>query len=381
MALLAGCGGRAYVYDTFDVAQSRARAEIQVDGPIQVSAAVPGREEAKSIFGIDLYKQGIQPVWLEIQNSGSTQARYALVSTDSNYFSPLEVAYKNRGGLSDEARREMERRFNSLAMPRYFDPGDTRSGFVFTHADKGAKGFNVDVFTSGESYHFTFLLRVPGFVPDYANIDFDSIYAEEEIKRVDADSLYQELKALPCCSTGGNGADTEATLNVVLIGKGVDLLRALLRSRWVETSAAESADRQPDFLFGRQQDAIFRYESGADSSIYELRLWLAPVRFEEQRVWMGQARHQFAWGAFRRFDPDVDNARNFTLQNLIYGQALRRVAWISGDAVSPVESFWANLIRPPFFTDGYRAVLLISGEPIAGVNIDTHDWDDPPGLE
>lgn len=378
-ALLAGCGGRAYVHDTFDVAKTRAGAESQMDGPIRVSAAVPGREETEAIFGIDLYEQGIQPVWLEIRNSGTAQARYALVSTDSYYFSPLEVAYKNRGGFSDEARVEMERRFHELAMPRYFDPGDTRSGFVFTHADSGAKGFNVDVFSSGESYHFTFLLRVPGFVPDYANVDFTSIYGEDEIKRVDVDALYEALKALPCCSTDADGNQAESTLNVVLIGEGPDLLRALLRSRWVETSAAESSDKEPDFLFGRQQDAIFRYESGADDSVYELRLWLAPMLFEGQRVWVGQTRHQFARGAFSRFDPDVDSARRFAVQTLIYGQALERIAWVSGEAVSPAESFWANLIRPPFFTDGYRVALRISGDPMSAMDLSTDDWDDPPG--
>ena len=378
--VLAGCGGRAYVHEAFDVEDARGRAETRVDGPIRVSATVPGREETEAIFGIDLYEQGIQPVWLEIHNAGTTRARYTLVSTDSYYFSPLEVAYKNRGGYSDEARLEIEQRFYKLAMPRYFEPAETRSGFVFTHAASGAKGFNVDVFTSGESYHFTFLLRVPGFVPDYANVDFESIYRKEEVKRFDADALYEALKALPCCSKDAAGEETEGMLNVILIGKGPDLLRALLRSRWMETSAAESADKEPNFVFDRRQDAIFRYESGADDSVYELRLWLAPMLYEEQRVWVGQTRHQFARGVFSRFDPDVDNARDFALQNLIYGQALERLAWLSGDAVSPVETFWANLIRPPFFTDGHTVVMWVSGEPNSAINVFAYDWDNPPGL-
>lgn len=180
-AFLAGCGGRAYVRDATDLTEIRGRAETQTDGPIRVSAAVPSREETTQIFGIDLYDQGIQPVWLEFENTGTTLARYAMVSTDHAYFSPFEVAYKNRSGYSDEARVEMERHFNELSMPRYLDPDETRSGFVFTHADAGAKGFNVDLFSSGDSFYFNFLLRVPGFVPDYANIDFDSIYSENEL--------------------------------------------------------------------------------------------------------------------------------------------------------------------------------------------------------
>jgi hypothetical protein len=150
-ALCAGCGGHAYVYKPVASIEIQDRAESQSDETVRVSAMVPGREETEAVFGVALYDQGIQPVWLEIENNGPEQVRYALVSTDSNYFSPLEVAYKNRSGFSDEARVEMERRFHRLAMPRYIDPGETRSGFVFTHADTGAKGFNVDLFDSGDS--------------------------------------------------------------------------------------------------------------------------------------------------------------------------------------------------------------------------------------
>ena len=161
-SLCVGCGGRAYLVDPVDSTGVQDRAESQIDGTVRAAAAVPGRQETAAIFGIDLYDQGIQPVWLQIENNGSEPVRYAMVSTDSDYFSPLEVAYKNRGGFSDVARKEMEQRLSALAMPRYIGPGETRSGFVFTHADRGAKGFNVDVFSSGDSMHFTYLLRVPG---------------------------------------------------------------------------------------------------------------------------------------------------------------------------------------------------------------------------
>ena len=380
-SLASACGGRAYVHESVDLDDFRARAKTQSEGPIRVSAAVPGRQETEALFGIDLYDQGIQPVWLEIENTGETMARYAPVSTDPYYFSPLEVAYKNRGGYSDEARADMERNFHTQALPRYIDAGESLSGFVFTHADEGAKGFNVDLFSSGESYNFMFLLRVPGFVPDYANIEFDSIYGPDELTTFDTGDLYSALKKLPCCSLDAEGNTTEGTLNVVLIGDGRDLLIALLRSRWIETSAGTASDREPEFMFGRQQDAIFRYESSADDSLYELRLWLAPMLDENKRVWVGQARHFYRTGSFRSFDPEIDNARNFALQNMIYGQALEKMAWVSGEAVAPIESFWANLIRPPFFSDGHRVVLWVSGEPVSILDVSSLDWDDPPGWD
>ena len=380
VALLSGCGGKAYQHGDPGAMDFRARAETQVDGPISVSAAVLGVDETRQLFGLDLYDQGIQPVWLKIENSGEKHARYALVSTDPFYFSPLEVAYKNRGGYSDVARADMERHFNNLAMPRHIDPGETREGFVFTHADRGAKGFNVDVFAGGEAHGLMFLLRVPGFSPDYANIDFETIYEEDEFTVFHEDELHQAVRELPCCGTNAEGEETSGAVNVVLVGPGRDLLVALLRSRWEETSSAEAAEREDVFLFGRKQDAIFSYETFDGDSIYELRLWLAPMLHGEDRVWAGQVRHFFG---FRRaiglFDPDVDNARNFMLQNLVYGQALESLAWVAGEQVLPVESLWTGLVQAPFFTDGYRVVLWLSPEPFSVADIAAFDWDNAPG--
>ncbi len=377
--LCSACGGRAYVYEAVASTEIQTRAESQSDEAVRVSAAVPGREETVAVFGIALYDQGIQPVWLEVENSGTETIRYAIVSTDSEYFSPLEVAYKNRGGYSDEARVEMEQRFYGLAMPRYIAPGETRSGFVFTHADNGAKGINVDLFGSDDSFHFTFLLRVPGFVPDYANVDFDSIYSIDQLIEVGEDQLYGAIKNLPCCSGDKAGDSRTGVANVVLVGAGEDLLRALLRSRWIETAAADAASNKSRFLFGRQQDAIFRHNSGIDSSSYEIRLWLAPILSGEDRVWLGEVTHLFGSKAsLVRLDPDVDYARHFALQSLAYGQAVEKFGWVNGTEIVPAASFWENLIQMAFFTDGGRAVFWLSAEPFSIMDITTMDWDNVP---
>ena len=137
LTLFAGCATRPFVYETDDLSSLRERAETQTEGHITVSAAVAGRDEARKIFGVDLYDDGVQPVWIEIHNAGAAPARYAPVSTDRFYYSPLEVSYKNRGGYTTEARQSMDERFNDLAMTRYVDAGETASGFVFTHSRKG----------------------------------------------------------------------------------------------------------------------------------------------------------------------------------------------------------------------------------------------------
>ena len=131
---------------------------------------------------------------------------------------------------------------------------------------------------------------------------------------------------------------------------------------------------------GRKQDAIFRYHSFGNDSVYELRLWLAPITSGQDLVWVGQVRHFFTLGSKKtRFDPDVDNARNFALQNFFYGQTLARLAWVAGEDVVPVDSFWTNFVRPPYFTDGHRTVLWLSGDPVSVLETEILDWDHLPG--
>ena len=376
---LAGCGGKAYVYEPVDTGRFLSTTEEQAEGPVRVSTAVPGREETGRIFGIDLYDQGIQPVWLQIENTGDSLARYAPVSTDPEYFAPLEVAYVNRRGYSKEARNEMDERFHNLAMPRYIASGEIRSGFVFTHADPGAKGFNVDIFSGGESYNFTFLLRVPGFEPDYARLDSENLYPDENIVSLDEDGLQEAIRNLSCCSGDKLGEESGEPINLVLVGEGEELLRALLRSGWRETSVEEAAALQPQYLYGREQDAIFRYETVGGDGFYELRFWKAPFRSDSDEVYVGQARHFFRWiGTINRLDADVDNARNFAAQKFLYGQALKRTAWIKGKEVVPVTSFWDTLIETPYFSDGYRVVAWLSAEPVSMFDIDVRSWDAPP---
>jgi hypothetical protein len=262
-------------------------------------------------------------------------------------------------------------------MPRYIPPGETRSGFVFTHLDNGAKGFNVDVTTLGDSHLFTFLLRVPGFTPDYANIDFATLYDETQIRHLDDSGAYEALKQLRCCTQTGGGEDA-LPVNVILIAKGDELLRSLLRSGWIETAAGETSSRQDEYFFGRPQDAIFRYETLDKGSTYELRLWFSPVFQNDRRAWLGQVRHYFRIGAIRREDADIDNARNFAAQKFVYGQSVERIAWFQGTVVVPVTSFWNQLIGEPYFTDGMRLVLWLTGDPVAAQDIEYVSWDDPP---
>ena len=45
------------------------RAQTQEKGGIRVTAAVPSAQESQELFGKPLYKRGVQPVWLNIENN------------------------------------------------------------------------------------------------------------------------------------------------------------------------------------------------------------------------------------------------------------------------------------------------------------------------
>jgi len=378
-ASLSGCGGRAYTYEPIESSNLVARAETKTEGSIRVVASVPSEAETVAIFGVPLYRQGIQPVWLQVENGGDQLLRYAPVGTDRFYFSPLEVAWKNRSGYSKTGKQDMERRFDDLSMPRYIAPGELRSGFVFTNARRGIKGFNVDLFAPGELYNFTFLLRVPGFEPDYGNIDFASMYPESQVTDYDEAGLRAAIGDLLCCSSNASGNEQAGPINVVLIAKGIDLLYALLRANWLETSADDKKQSGSFYYFGREQDATFVYGSAVDGSRYEIRLWMAPMRIDGTPVWAGQLRRiiNHKW-IIASPDPDVDSARGFLLQNLWYSQTLKKYGWVAGEAFVAAENWWQSFSFNKFFSDGYRGAFWISAEPLSLLDTASADWDTLP---
>jgi hypothetical protein len=84
----------------------------------------------------------------------------------------------------------------------------------------------------------------------------------------------------------------------------------------------------------------------------------------------------------QRIEPDVDDARNDIVQDLLYSQALTKIGFVKGaGSVSAAEH------RPihdaaSYHTDGLRAVMLFDRRPVALSQLQFFDWErivDPPG--
>jgi hypothetical protein len=387
VSLSVGCATKAYRPQPDTAAPLLARAQSQSKGSVTVSASVPGATETEQLFGLPLYKGGVQPVWLEIENRGDDLLRFTPTSMDDEYFSPLEVAYVHRRGYTKDAKREMEQYFHEQGMERFIPPGESRAGYVFTHLRTGTKAFNVDVFgDAGGDYRFTFFLDVPGFTPDYAEIEFRKLYAPEEVRVLDEAGLRKALEALPCCSADTSGAPTGNPFNVVFVAQGSSLRYAILRADWVETQRQEGSRLQSHHYLGRPPDATFRKLRRGGGTRDELRVWLTPMTLGETPVWLAQVSHDLA-GTKRGLildtaqdttDPDLDAARRYLLQNFWYAQALAKYGHVSNGESVPISEPRATFNGAEYFTDGYIAVLWIADEPMSLLDVVEAGWGRPP---
>lgn len=379
----------------------RDRAVTQEEGGVKVIAAVPSSREARDLFGASLYKRRIQPVWLEIENNTEEGISFLPLGLDSDYHSPIEVAAVNR---KSSARDQAEQYFFQTGVDSQIAPGARRSGFVFTNLDEGTKAFNVDIVGDRDIWQFTFFIQVPGLAIDHYDVDFDTIYAEDEITHfTDADAFIAALNDLPCCTVDTGGKNKGDPLNLVVIGEPDDVYYAVIRANWDETEVVTAASGLKTFLsfitggeyryspvsslyvFGRRQDIALQRIRENIHERNHFRLWLAPMTYQGQSVWVGQISRdigvRFTWKTIttHKIDPDVDETREFLVENFAYSQVLEKLAYAGGVGAAPIEAPRRNLTGDPYFTDGLRVVLWIASEPTDLEEIEYEAWIDPEG--
>jgi hypothetical protein len=407
VAVLTGCAafqtGTAYHADSINAVRFRDRSVSKADADVRVTVAVPTKEETQALFDVDLIKKEIQPVWVKIENH-SEKTYYLLgTATDPNYFSPLEVVYAMRGGLFGIYRDGMERHFRSVGFQNPVRPNTAVSGFIYTNLDEGEKVVQIDLIASEQVKFFTFLLKIPGIRVDYRMVDFDSLYAEEEIADVEEEELKAALEDLPCCTTDEEGTDFGDPLNLVVIGDFNNITAAFARRGWLpaeETYATAVWKTIKSFFFGsryryspvsplyfegRRQDFARQKPRHDIHERNHLRLWYTPLRYQDKPVFIGQISRDIgvrftskAWPPVtHKIDPDIDEARGSVVEDLIYSQMLAKVGWVKGVGRARPSKPRVNLTGDPFFTDGYRTVLIIDQGPVALNQIQTFLWEEP----
>jgi hypothetical protein len=401
MALLIGC---ASPFDPKPVEEVPflKRAQTQEEGGVKVTAAVLTSEECVAKFNTNLYRRNIQPVWLEIENGNSEPMWFLPLGMDTAYFTPLESAYLGRFAIRKADHGEMDRYFFQRGMSQYIEPGEKISGFVYTNLDEGTKAFNVDVVGEDQiTRTFTFFIPVPGIKVDHHDIDWENLYAPAEIVEHDKAGLRKALEALPCCTTNKKGTEQGDPLNIVVIGDLDDVYYAFIRAGWDETETIYRASIFKTvrsflfggryryspvsalYVFGRPQDIALQRARTSIHKRNHLRLWLTPMRFEGKLVLIGQisrdigVRFTLKTITTHKIDPDVDETRNFLIQDLWYSQGLKSFGYVKGVGAAPYSEPRGNLTGDPYFTDGLRTVLWVSSQPAAFTDVGWIDWEVP----
>jgi len=380
------------------------RTQTQTRGRVTVSVAVPSAEEAAAVFGVPLYHREIQPVWVKIENHDDVHYAFLAAEMDPDYFSPQEVAWMFRSGFSSQGQRDMQRYLDRHAMRLDIASGATVAGFVHTHEDFGVKYVSVVLFHPDRTKAFDFVVEVPGIQADYAQVQFDKAVPPRTRRHVDRDELRRALEAYPCCALGPDGKTPGDPLNLVIIGPGDGkLFHPLVRRGWDPTEITtgnavlstilssvfgvkyRTSPVSALFFDGRQQDIALQKARGSVDERNHLRLWLTPLVYEGQDVWIGQISRDIGVRlssktiTTHKIDADVDETRAYLVQDLLLSGSLVAVGYVGGVGAAPPEEPRYNYTLDPYFTDGLRVVLLVSEDYVSPDDLVLLPWEWPDG--
>jgi hypothetical protein len=404
------------------------RAQKQESPLAEVTLAAPDPAESARIFGVPLSRKGVQPLHLRVTNRSKAPLRLQMLGIDPSYFTPLEAAAVSHFSLAKgiwtlgllwwmvwplllfmpsrlitawRANRRMDGIFRSQALRLLpIPPGATAEGFVFIMYEAGTREFKVRLLAAGGTMQgrkaaeaaapaaeFSFAVNIAGIKADHVARDLEAGGPTEEC---DALALLARLRDMPATTTGRKGRGFGDPANLVVIAEFETLLSAFA-DRWNETetitprtcaktvkafllgSEYRSSPVSPLYLFGRSQDvALQRIRSSIHERLH-LRLWRTPLRFEKAPVWVGQISRDIGvrftprtWNlTTHRVDPDVDESREYVVEDLLHARRVEAVAYVDGVGACAAEKPRRNLTGDPYFTDGRRAAIYLSPERTA----------------
>jgi hypothetical protein len=313
----------------------------------------------------------------------------------------LVTAWLNNGRMDDFFRAQGFR-LGPIA------PGETAEGFVFTTLDLGTKVVHVHLTRVGDlrdaiegiasavvaevaprstaaAGDFTFTLSVPGIAADYQDHDFSALRPPDAVEHCTVDALVSRLEALPASTFNAAGTRAGDPVNLVVIGEFETLLGGFA-ARWDESetislgtcwktvkafllgSNYRYSPVSPLHLFGRAQDFALQRTRRSINERLHLRLWLTPLAFSGQPVWVGQVSRDIgvrfttrAWNlTTHRIDPDVDESRDYVIEDLVHAGRVQAAGYVGGVGPCSRTAPRRNLTGDTYWTDGKRAVIVMS---------------------
>lgn len=378
-----------------------------------VRVAVPDARAAQRYFGVPVARHGIQPVWIAVSNGTSAPCRLQCVALDPEYFSPLEAAavchfsglrrLLGYGVLAwlflpvlllmsaklltvGWANRRMDTFFREQAFRlRPVPSGGEQSGFVYATRSEGTKTVLVRLLAPQGTIDFEFALAGQGLKADHLRRGVADLAASAAGPDLDAEQVQQYLTKLPATTTDVNGRRQGDPVNLVIVGE-FDTILSVFSVRWDETEVISlgscwrtvrafltGAEYRYSpvsalFLFERSQDLALQRVRNSINERLHLRLWRAPVRFRGQPIWVGQVSRDIGvrltrhtWNLMtHRIDPDVDEARDYVVEDLMHLGRVTIAAYVDGVGACEPNKPRRNLTGDPYHTDGKRAAILLA---------------------
>jgi hypothetical protein len=264
-------------------------------------------------------------------------------------------------------------------------PGAELSGFVFTTLDEGTKQVSVRLLSAKGTKEFSFSMRVPGLRVDHGSHRFDQLGRSMAAVECDEPEFRKRLEVLPRSTTGRSGEYEGDPLNLVAVGDFDTILNGFgarwdetetisLKSCWRVFKAFSLGSRyryspvSALYVAGRSQDFALQRARQTINERLHLRLWMTPLRFQGKPVWVGQVSRDIGvrftlktWNlTTHAIDPNVDDARDYVLDDLMEGGRVSHVGYVAGAGAAARTAPRRNLTGDPYFTDGLRAVAIFS---------------------
>ena len=377
------------------------RSQTKTDGEVRVTVAVPSNEESEQIFGFPLAGKNIQPVWLEVENNSDTAFFLYHLPMDPDFYSSGEVAWKFQSSLySNNSQKNIYNLFRDNEIDWFFKPGTTTAGFVYTNLKMGTKAVLVRLFAEKKVREFAFFVEVPGFKADHHELDPYTLYSEKDMIDLDDNGLRKALEDLPCCMTNKDGSGKSDPLNIIVIGPEEEIWPAFITRGWDESEIIFGASlgrtiasslfgiryryspMSALYFYGRPQDVGLQKARQTVDERNHLRLWLSPMRYKGMPVYVGQISRDIGVKLTTKsptlttheVDPDVDEARDYLMQDLLGSQKVAKLGFVEGVGKAEMENPRYNLTDSPYWTDGWRVVFVFSDEVIALDEVEVFDW-------
>jgi hypothetical protein len=388
--------------------------QTQGDEFAEVSVAVLTPSECKLALGVPLANRGIQGVWVRITNRSASGTRLLMTKIARDYYTSREAAglchfsmFKRliTFGLmiwfllpavmlalpfkiyaTRRANRRMNEVFQLLGFPlKNIAPGAVAEGMVFTPLEFGNKVVDIALVMNMEVKEYHFSIEVPGPKLDYQR----SLGIAKPVEGINCDlpTLVAKITEMPATTSNAKGRRMGDPVNLVIIGDFTSVL-GVFATRWDQTEIITLASCWRTaksfflgseyryspvsalYLFDVPQDFALQRVRGSINERLHLRLWSTPLRFEEKAVWVGQVSRdigvRFTWRTWNltthRIDPDVDEARDYVMEDLFEAGRITEGGYVPGVGSCTREQPRHNLTGDPYFTDGHRAVVMVSDE-------------------